>query len=66
MKLPKHRTNVYTVERAVLGNYAVVGVFATLEGASNFAGACEQDFKERGFTEDDFVFDVKLSTYYDE
>ena len=69
MKLPRHRTNVYLVERRVLNNtvvsYAVVGVFPTAEGADHFKGACEQDFRDRGFDEGDFTFSVVLSTYYD-
>jgi hypothetical protein len=70
MKLPKHRANVYVVERRVLDisgivSYAVVGVFPTVEGADHFKGACEQEFHDRGFSDDDFTFNVVLSTYYD-
>ena len=69
MKFPKHRANVFLVERTVLDkavrNYAVVGVFPTPEGADEFAGACHQDFLERGFPEDDFAFKVVMSTFYD-
>jgi hypothetical protein len=69
MKFPKHRANVYVVERRVLNvtvvSYAVVGVFPTAEGADHFKGACEQDFRDRGFSDDDFTFTVVLSTYYD-
>lgn len=69
MKLLKHRANVYLVERRVLdkavASYAVVGVFPTPEGADYFKGACEQEFRERGFTDDDFAFTVVLGTYYD-
>jgi hypothetical protein len=69
MKLPKHRANIYLVERRVLNDtaitYAVVGVFPTHEGADYFKGACEQDFRDRGFADDDFTFSVVLSTYYD-
>jgi hypothetical protein len=46
-------------------SYAVVGVFPTAEGADHFKGACEQDFRDRGFDEGDFTFSVVLSTYYD-
>jgi hypothetical protein len=46
-------------------SYAVVGVFPTAEGADHFKGACEQDFRDRGFDESDFTFSVVLSTYYD-
>ena len=69
MKLPKHRTNVFLVERRVLEaagmSLAVVGVFPTPEGADEYAGACKQDFLERGFDEDDFTFSVTMSTFYD-
>jgi hypothetical protein len=69
MKLPKHRANVYLVERRVLNNtvvsYACVGIFPTHEGADYFKAACEQEFRERGFDDDDFTFAVVLSTYYD-
>jgi hypothetical protein len=69
MKLPKHRANVYLVERRVLSStvvsYAVVGVFPTSEGADHFKGACEQEFRDRGFNDDDFTFSVVLGTYYD-
>ena len=70
MKLPKHRANVYVVERRILNptatvSYSVVGVFPTAEGADHFAGACAQDFRDRGFSDDDFTFSVVLSTYYD-
>ena len=75
MKMPKHRANVYIVERTVVGTgqwgytcakQTVVGAFNTLQGAEDFAGACAQEFRERGFDEDDFVFDVKLTAYYDQ
>lgn len=69
MKLPRHRANVYLVERRVLNStvvsYACVGVFPTAEGADHFKGACEQDFRDRGFDESDFTFSVVLGTYYD-
>ena len=71
MKLPKHRANVFLVERRILDadglhhNYTVVGVFPTVEGADEYAGACKQNFIERGYVEDDFTFSVIMSTYYD-
>jgi hypothetical protein len=46
-------------------SYAVVGVFPTPEGADEFAGACKQQFIEKGFSEDDFTFTTIMSTYYD-
>ena len=74
MKMPKHRANVYLVERTVIDEgvgyscwkQTVVGAFNTLHGAEDFAGACAQEFRERGFDDDDFVFDVKLTAYYDQ
>lgn len=66
----KHRSNVFVVERRVITNHvwehAVIGVFLTYEGADNYAGACTQQFRERGFDEDDFTFYVTMSTYYNE
>jgi hypothetical protein len=68
MKFPKHRANCFLVERRILDkvvSYAVVGVFPTPEGADEYAEACAQSFKDRGFSDDDYVFSVKMSTYYD-
>jgi excinuclease UvrABC ATPase subunit len=42
----------------------VVGVFDNPVGADNFAEACAQDFRDRGFTDDDFSFEVQMTTYY--
>lgn len=68
MKFPKHRANVFLVERmsadpAVLP--VVCGVFPTYDGASDFAGACKQDFIDRGFQDSGYSFQVYMSTYYD-
>jgi len=43
----------------------VVGVFNNPDGADNFKDACSQDFYDRGFTDDDFAFEVHMTTYYD-
>ena len=43
----------------------VVGVFPNPEAADNYKDACKQDFYDRGFTDDDFSFEVQMSTYYD-
>jgi len=40
-------------------------VFHSLDGAEDFKGECEQSFIDRGFTHDDFNFEVVLSTYYE-
>ena len=68
MKSPKHRANCFVVERRVLDkvvSYSTVGVFPTYESADNFAGACQQEFLEKGYPEDDFSFKVCMTTYYD-
>ena len=66
MRFPKHRANCYLVMRYVTTAPAsVVGVFPNPEAADNFAEACAQDFRDRGFTDDDFSFEVQMSTYYD-
>ena len=70
MKLPKHRANIYVVERRVLNNavvsYAVVGVFPTSEGADYFKGACEQDFRDRGFSDDDLKNVQTMKKHFDD
>lgn len=76
MKLPKHRANVFLVERNMvtpeeyyLGKWTstvVVGVFATHEGAEDFAGACTQEFIEKGYDSAMYSFETKMSTYYDQ
>jgi hypothetical protein len=40
-------------------------VFYSLDGAEDFKGECEQSFIDKGFTHDDFNFEVVLSTYYE-
>lgn len=66
MKFPKHRANCYLVMRYTTTNPAtVVGVFPNPEAADNYKDACAQDFYDRGFTDDDFSFEVQMATYYD-
>ena len=66
MKFPKHRANCYIVMRYTTTSPAtVVGVFNNPDGADNFKDACSQDFYDRGFTDDDFAFEVHMTTYYD-
>lgn len=72
MKFPKHRADCYVVERRIehpeLGSTAIVGVFPSHEGADAFRGACEQEWRDRGFFDEGrFVttFVVTLATYYD-
>lgn len=72
MKLPKHRSNIFLVERTVLYTpdaipaFCVVGTFLTPEGADDFKGACIQDFVDRGIPEQCYSFRVGMSTYYDQ
>jgi hypothetical protein len=42
----------------------VVGVFSDADAADDFKDACKQDFYDRGFTDDDFSFEVQMSTFY--
>jgi hypothetical protein len=69
MKKLKNRGNLYLVQRLLFHegfpSYCVVGCFSTLEGADAYMGACYQEFLEKGFDEDDVVFSVVLSSYYD-
>lgn len=74
MKFPKNKDNVFVVYRTLqafddYGNaYSKeeipVGCFRTLEGADNFAAACQQDMLDRNITE--YVFGVGALVYYDE
>jgi hypothetical protein len=52
--------------RYMTGHRSVVmGVFPTDTGADEFAGACTQEFIEKGFNKDEFHFEVQMTTYYD-
>jgi hypothetical protein len=50
MKLPKSKTGLYVVERRCMGENGGVpiGIFVTGEAADNYAGACEQELKDKG------------------
>ena len=63
MKFPKHRANIYLVQREMDG--VVCGAFSTPEGADEFKGACEQEIKDRGLSSDTFKYYVALGTYYE-
>lgn len=75
MRFPKHRSNMFVVMRETYYNSPVVydqlkdsvpvGLFTSAEAADDFRGACEQEFKEKGFDEKDYYFSVVLSTYYE-
>lgn len=67
MKFPKNRATVYLVYRydhaSDKTETPVLGVFANLEEADNYAGACEQELKEKlGYVQ--FFCKVKASTFY--
>ena len=50
MKLPKTKTGLYVVMRHLhtSDDGFPVGIFATEEGADNYAGKCEQEFLDHG------------------
>lgn len=50
MKLPKTKTGLFVVSRYEIGAHegVPIGIFATEEAAYDYAGACEQDFKDKG------------------
>jgi len=66
MKLPKSKTGMFLVERHINGRDegTPIAIFVTEESADNYAGACEQEFKERGFL--DYVFRAHYVTFYNE
>lgn len=74
MKFPKHRADLFLVERTV--EYMedefktiVIGGFPTSEAADAYKEACEQDMIDKGFgsllDNGIFEFNVTLTTYYD-
>lgn len=71
MKFPKHRTNLYLVERWTYENNAtvIVGAFDNIVAADNFRDACLQEWMDKDLVDSnkqDVVFNVVLTTYYDE
>lgn len=50
MKLPKTKTGLFVVSRYENGSDdgCPIGIFVTAEAADNYAGACEQEFKDKG------------------
>jgi hypothetical protein len=71
MKFPKHRANLYLVERWTYENNStvIVGAFDNVVAADNFRDACLQEWIDRGLSDpykEDVVFNVVLTTYYDE
>lgn len=75
MRFPKHRSNMFIVMRETynpshiiydsLRDAVPVGVFVNADAADDFRGACEQEFKEKGFDEENYHFSVVLSTFYE-
>ena len=65
--MTKHRTNIYLVERkAIQTNYNVIcAAFGSSEAAYDYADAAAQEFIDKGL-EDEFSFDVIITTYYNE
>lgn len=63
----KNRDNIYLVERQALqtNHTAIVAAFGNSDAAYEYADNCAQEFIDRGF-EDEFSFNVVVTTYYDE
>lgn len=71
MKFPKHRANLYLVERWTYENNAtvIVGAFDNIVAADNFRDACYQEWMDKDLMEpgkEDVVFNVVLTTYYND
>ncbi len=66
MKLPKTKTGLWVVGRYETGSNdgVPVGIFLTEEGADDYAGSCEQEFKDKGILL--FVFRTTYVMYYDQ
>ena len=66
MKFPKNKDNLFLVYRinSLDLTETPIAAFRTLEGADNYAGACQQDLLDRGWTE--FSFAVASLVYYDD
>lgn len=71
MKFPKHRANLFLVERWTYANGAttIVGGFPEPDAAENYAEACRQEWRDKGYGEDidegRVVFNVAMTTFYD-
>jgi hypothetical protein len=64
MQFPKNRANLYVVVRADQSR-VVCGAFADNDEATDYAGACEQEWKDR-FPDWNHppLFTVELTTFY--
>lgn len=66
--MPKNRDNIYLVERKAIGfdnSTVICAAFGGSEAAYNYADAAAQEFIDKGL-EDEFSFDVVITTYYSE
>lgn len=75
--MPKNRSTLYTVVREELRESrgrsdnaysisAIVGTFVTLRRAEEVAAGGHQTFIDAGADEDQFIFTVHPTTFYDE
>ena len=66
MKLPKTKTGLFIVIRHLNGegDGIPVGIFATEEGADNYAGACEQELIDKGILA--YNFRTVFTMFYNE
>jgi hypothetical protein len=71
IKLPKHRANLFLVERWSYENDAtvIVGGFSEPQAAEEYKDACAQDLRDRGYGEQldkgELIFNVVMTTYYE-
>lgn len=66
MKFPKNRASIFVVERVDADYSSVVcGVFADVQEAEDFAGACKQEWIDKYPSWDKHPqFRVSISTFY--
>jgi hypothetical protein len=72
LKLPKHRANLFLVERWTYGSTygtTIVGGFSKPQAAEEYKDACAQDLRDRGYGEEldngQLIFNVVMTTYYE-
>ena len=70
MKFPKSRESVFVVVRMTLdvtgawANPVICGVFPHYNDATDYAGACYQEWIDKGAPIEHVNFDVQLTTFY--
>jgi hypothetical protein len=64
MRLPKTRDTIYLVVRLAPDDTTPIAAFRTPDRADEYAGACTQEFEERGYL--NVFFEVQAVIYYDE